>query len=119
MKNLLAACLLVPCMALAAPPKTQPQAATFQTMCLGIQDLSETVAEFEELPYVRGISNPLAQDGARLSLVIFVNPKTGSFTIVERTQDGLYCILAVGNNFEPVPKEIQDDVRSEQEKGRL
>lgn len=119
MKKLLAVCVLMPCLALAAPPRSEPQAATFQTMCLNIQDLSETVAEFEELPYVRGISNPLAQEGARLSLVIFVNPKTGTFTIVERTQAGLYCILAVGSNFQPVPKEVQDDVKQQQDKGRL
>ena len=119
MKTLLSACLLVPSLVMAMPQQTQPQAATFQTICVNAEDLTKTVAEFQELPYVRGISSPLSQEGARLSLVVFLNPKTGSFTIVERTQDGLYCILAVGNNFEPVPREIHDEVRSEQEKGRL
>ena len=31
----------------------------------------------------------------------------------------LYCILAIGGGFEPVPKDIQDDVKQGQEKSTL
>jgi hypothetical protein len=52
-------------------------------------------------------------------LVIFANPTTGTFTIVEKAAEDLYCIIAIGGGFEPVPKEIQDEVRQEQKKGTL
>jgi hypothetical protein len=52
-------------------------------------------------------------------LVIFANPTTGSFTIVEKAGEDLYCILAIGGGFEPVPKDIQDDVKQGQEKSTL
>ena len=114
MKKILAMCLLMPSLVLA-----NPQIKTIQTMCLNAKDLTDTVNEFKELPYVRGISTPLAEQDAKMSLVIFLNPTTGTFTIVEKADDNLYCILAVGGGFEPVPREIQDDVKQQQEKSTL
>jgi hypothetical protein len=110
MKKILAVCLLMPSLVLA-----NPQIKTIQTMCLNGNDLGETVNEFKELPYVRGISTPFDKEDAKMSLVVFLNPTTGTFTIVEKAGDNLYCILAVGGGFEPVPKQIQDDVRKEQQ----
>lgn len=114
MKKILAMCLLMPSLVLA-----DPQIKTYQAMCLNGEDLTNTVDEFKELPYVRGLSAPLAQPDARLSLVIFLNPITGTFTIAEKAADDFYCVIAVGNKFEPVPKNIQDDARQQQEKSAL
>lgn len=114
MKNLLAMCLLMPSLVFA-----NPQITTYQAMCINGEDLTKTVNDFKELPYVRGISTPLSQQDAKLSLVVFLNPTTGTFTIVEKAADDVYCILAVGGGFEPVPKELQDNVRQEQEKSTL
>lgn len=114
MKKLLAMFLLVPSMAFA-----EPQKATYETICLSREDLTSTVEEFKELPFVRGLSAPLNQQNIQLSLVVFANPVTGTFTIVERVAENLYCILAMGGGFEPVPKEIQDKARLHQEKSKL
>ena len=89
-----------------------PQIATHETVCVGGDDLTATVDEFRELPFVRGLSH--APGSGHLSLVIFANPETGTFTIVERAAEDLYCILAVGSGFEPVPRDIQDRARAEQ-----
>ena len=114
MKKMLAMFLLMPSLVFA-----NPQIKTIQTMCLDGKDLTDTVNEFKELPYVRGISTPMAEQDAKMSLVVFLNPTTGTFTIVEKADDNLYCILAVGGGFEPVPREIQDDVKQQQEKSTL
>lgn len=97
----------------------QPQIRTAQTLCVSGEDLTKTMNEYKEIPFVRGASSSLTEDNKSLALVVFVNPETRTFTIVEKAGDNLYCILAVGGGFEPVPREIQDDVRAEQEKGRL
>ena len=97
----------------------EPKPATYETICLNGKDLTNTVNEFKELPFVRGLSVPLTQQERKLSLVIFANPTTGSFTIVEKAGEDLYCILAIGGGFEPVPKDIQDDVKQGQEKSTL
>ncbi len=114
MKNLLAMCLLIPAMVSA-----NPQIKTYQAMCLDSKDLTSTIDEFKEIPYVRGINTPLAEQDSKTSLVVFLNPTTGTFTIVEKVAADVYCILAVGGGFEPVPREIQDDVKQKQDKGTL
>ena len=114
MKKILAMFLLMPSLVFA-----NPQIKTIQTMCLNGKDLTDTVNEFKELPYVRGLSTPMAEQDAKMSLVVFLNPATGTFTIVEKAGENLYCILAVGGGFEPVPKNIQDDVKQQQENSTL
>jgi hypothetical protein len=116
-KKILAIALLIPSVSLAQNPS--PDTAVYQTMCISAKNLTDLIHEFKEIPYVRGISRPVIGDGPPAALVIFVNPKDRSFTIVEKTSENVYCVLAIGNNFEPVPRDIQDDVRTEQEKGQL
>ena len=33
--------------------------------------------------------------------IVFVNPKTGSFTMVEKITDDVYCVIAAGDKLEP------------------
>jgi hypothetical protein len=115
MKTLIALAALAVGGAVWAVAGSAPQIATHETVCVAGQDLTDTVTEFQELPFVRGQSH--APNSGNLSLVIFANPDTGTFTIVERAGKDLYCILAVGSKFEPVPRDIQDRARRDQ--GRL
>jgi len=119
MKRILASLIVMPTLALAQAPQPDLQIATYQTACISGQDLVNLVGEFQEIPAVRGVSRGIVTEGASLSMVIYVNAKTGTFTIVERAAADTYCLLAVGAGFEAVPKEIQDEVRSAQERGRL
>lgn len=102
MKNILCLFLLIPSLVLANP-----------LACLNSEELTYLINEYRELPYVRGVSS----EGA--SVVVFVNPATGSFTIAERKGIDTYCALVVGAGFELVPKKLQDEAKQEQEKSRL
>jgi hypothetical protein len=90
----------------------------FPAVCVDAKTLAETVDNFKELPFARGISMNLgdAEAPAR-SLVIFVNPETQTWTIVERVDPNRYCIMAVGQKFEPVPADIRDRVEQERSRG--
>ena len=48
------------------------------------------------------------------ALVIYVNPKTGSWTVVELVQSGLYCVDATGEGFEPVPEDLREEFQRQQ-----
>ena len=74
--------------------------------CVNEQNLNKLVTEFYEVPFIRALNVPVLGIAQLNSLVIFVNPKTSSFSIVEKTGEQKYCILAVGGSFEPVPAEI-------------
>jgi hypothetical protein len=113
MKKLLATLLLLPALAQAELPIVDRS-----TVCIGPDQLEETLEQFEELPLARGASIDI-ETGFPLSLVIFVNPTTRSFTIVERTLYGEFCILSVGGEFEPVPQAIQDNLKQQRDQEKL
>ena len=102
-----------------APPSPDFTVATMNTICVSLQQLTEITDAAQEIPYVRGQSHPIMTEGAPLSMVIFVNPIIGTFTVAERVAQDMYCVLALGSKFEPVPKEAQDAIRKEQERSRL
>jgi len=85
--------------------------------CVNKENIYKLVGEFDEVPFIRALNVPALGVAQFNSLVIFVNPKTNSFSIVEKTSEQKYCILAVGGSFEPVPAEIvkkfNDDIIKE------
>lgn len=112
--------LLTVCMmsSMAWAQASDPVTTMFPAVCVDAKTLSETVAEFKELPFARGISNSLGNPEAPArSLVIFVNPETQTWTIVERVNGNQYCIMAVGQKFEPVPADIRYRVEQERSRG--
>ena len=119
MKSWVAAIAFLPALTWATPPGTDFTVATVDTICVSLKTLTEITDEAQELPYVRGQSHPIMTEGAPLSMVIFVNPTTGTFTIAERVAQDMYCLLALGSRFEPVPREARDRIMQEQQKSRL
>lgn len=111
--------MLAPALGWTSPPGSDFTVATVDTICISLKQLTEITDEAQEIPYVRGQSHPIMTEGAPLSMVIFVNPTTRTFTIAERVAQDAYCLLALGSRFEPVPKEAQDRIRKEQEMSRL
>ena len=101
--------------------QTPPIVSTmYPAMCVDAETLTKTVDEFKELPFARGVSNSLGDpEGPPRSLVIFMNPETKTWTIVERANPNQYCIMAVGSGFEPVPTDIRDRVEEGQKQGQL
>jgi len=73
-------------------------------MCVDKQGINQTIKEFEELSFAGGLSmRDLPGVGlVAHNLVIFVNPKTQSWTIVERFTKDMYCVVAVGEGFRPL-----------------
>jgi hypothetical protein len=85
-------------------------------VCVTNNSLAETLDEFEELPFARGISS---RENSNHSLVIFVSKKERTWTIAERISKDKYCIIAVGDRFEPIPTNILNEFENRQKKGKL
>lgn len=84
--------------------------------CVSPKIFLETVDSFQELPFVRGKST---RDGGNTSLVLFLNAKEKTWSIVERVSKDRYCILAVGEDMEPVPLDVIEKFRERQLKGLM
>jgi hypothetical protein len=72
--------------------------------CIVEKDLEQTIAEFGELIFAGGVSmREIPGVGlVQNNLVIFVNPKTRSWTMVERFTKDMYCVVALGQGFRPL-----------------
>ena len=116
MKKILALLLFFPSMLLAQQEDIQKR--SFQSPCLSAQQLTDLVDEFEEVAFVRGLSQTTESNKFN-PIVVFVNPDTKSFTIAQKQESDLYCIFAIGHSFQPVPKDIQDDARQRHKKGTM
>lgn len=91
----------------------------YPTICMNETQLKTVLNEFEEDPMARGLSRPVIGEDTVMSLVIFLNSKTNSFTIVEKIEENKYCILTLGSNFEPVPEQVLKNHRQEREQKKL
>lgn len=91
-------------------PELNPQLIPGQltVVCSTLTHLEYVLKEYSEIPLARGL---IDRGNTTHSLVIFVNPSTLSFTIAERTPNGLYCVIAVGKDFEPVPKNAREELQ--------
>lgn len=83
--------------------------ATVQNLSVVCSDpvtIGKLVKEFDEVPRSAGVStrdlpnNKTAQN----PIILFVNPKTGSWTLVERVNAENYCIVAVGDQYKELKK---------------
>lgn len=74
--------------------------ASAETPCLPtFEDFAAALERtFEEVPQIIGTMN-----GGR-GLIVFANPKTGTWTIVVESPDGQFCSPASGLNFIAAPQ---------------
>lgn len=114
LKNLAVAGFIVISSSLAlaqSAPELNPQLIPGQlsVVCSSLAHLESVLKQYAEIPLARGLVDRMQP--TLNSLVIFVNPSTLTFTIAERAANGLYCVLGVGKDFEPVPKKERESLQ--------
>lgn len=87
-----------------------------QVVCSSLAQLESMLKEYSEIPLARGL---VTRENTTSSLVIFVNPETQSFTVVEKTPNGLYCVLALGQKLEAVPKDDRKELQNKYDPKKL
>ncbi len=87
--------------------------------CVNKENIYNLVGEFDEIPFIRALNSLVLGVPIFNSLVIFVNSKTGSFSVVEKVEEQKYCLLAVGVRFEPMPAEALKEYNEFVEKKKL
>lgn len=71
--------------------------------CVDKKTISGMLVEYDEKPLLTGISvRDLNNQDVPIAMVIYASRKAeNSFTILEKVNDDLYCIISVGNNLKP------------------
>lgn len=81
------------------------QSALLPVECGTLKQLSESMVEFKEVPFATGETTRQIRGTLKDMVVIFfLNDKTGTWTVVEKVSDDLYCITSSGRNFSTVEK---------------
>lgn len=75
-----------------------------QIVCAAWDVIDASLNEHGEMPFARmSADRHIARSGTVQNIVvIFVNPKTKTFTVVEQFKEDLYCVLSIGSEFGPV-----------------
>ena len=71
-------------------------------VCADEKEFVDAVTSFNEEPVLTARSNRDLGSGLLVpaALVVFLNRKTGTFTIAEKV-DEMYCVIAMGENMQP------------------
>lgn len=119
MKKALATLLMMPMIAFSQTTQKENEKRDYKAYCLNIQSLDNLLAEFNELPFIRGKSvRKVGDQTFEMDLVIFVNPEKNTWTIVEKTPLNDYCVIAAGGLFGGVPEEIRNDLIKKRQRSR-
>jgi hypothetical protein len=76
---------------------------TLVIYCYPLNQLAKEIDKYDESPLL--IANSLREEKnkpSQNSMILVVNPDTRTWTLLEKANDGNYCILAVGNNISPI-----------------
>ena len=96
MKKLLISLLFLPTIAFAN------ELVLFQAMCLDRETMQKVLSDNNEEPFATGVGHRVSGDTKVFHpAVMFVNSKTGSWTLVEITSENMYCITSVGSKMQP------------------
>jgi len=79
-------------------------------VCLTKKQLLDTLKGFGEKPVITGFSSRLdsKNEVELFELIIFMNPNTKSFTIVEVHGNDKFCAISAGLDFKPAPVSKND-----------
>jgi hypothetical protein len=71
-------------------------------VCVSSQELTTTLARYGENPALTMMSSRVMDQQQQVhSSVLFVNYDTKTWTLVEKVQEDLYCVSAMGNEIQP------------------
>jgi hypothetical protein len=103
MKKLLATLLIMlPVMAIGQP---KGQLINLIGMCVDELQFAESMERHGEVPFLTMLAmrpiNEKMEIFKGYSTVMFMNPSTLSWTLVEKRGDDNYCVTAVGQNMQP------------------
>lgn len=110
MKKMLTLLLLLPVLAFSNElglNSDQPVYRDTKIVCASGSVLFETLKDYGEIAMIslisyRNLATNQDVDTSRLDSKLFANPSTGTWTLVERHGNDLYCVIGIGEQLKPI-----------------
>lgn len=109
MKKFLLACFLVSGSLYAQQPSSPDKTIKLDASCSTQERVTAMLKQFEEIPMLGMVSERQINDGKVMSFatIMFVNPNTKTYTVVEQFTEEIYCVTVVGKNVTPMIDSIK------------
>lgn len=76
-----------------------------ELVCADKDRITETIKEYGEEPVMKSLSIRETNSGLKTNVsILFVNPQTKTWTMVERFRDDLFCVTSLGTDASPFAK---------------
>lgn len=90
--------LFIPALAMAS----DPEVVLFEALCTDSKSISATVGEYGELPFLTASGHRVDRDRKKYNpTFLFLNPQSKSWTMVEKVDENIFCVIAAGTKMEP------------------
>lgn len=84
---------------------SQTTIKTIKADCYPLKDIVLELGKYKEAPLLMANSvRPVGSDNQGNALIIFMNTESRTWTIIERANDEIYCIIAIGDHLSPIVK---------------
>lgn len=78
--------------------QSNPDVIKLSVPCATVDKVMELLKQYEERPLLQMIAE---RDKQELVTIMFVNPKTSTYSIVEQVNDKVYCVTGSGKGVMP------------------
>lgn len=76
---------------------------TIKLECFPLRDIVLELGKYKEVPLLMANSvRPNGNSAEGKALIIFMNKESRSWTIIEKANDEIYCVVALGDHLSPV-----------------
>jgi len=112
MKKFLLPLLLFPVMAIGNESDSNSDQMSYQDtkiVCVGAPVLFDTLKKYGEIPMLsltsyRTLATDQNDNASQLDSRLFANPSTGTWTMVERHEGDLYCVIGIGEQLKTIQR---------------
>ncbi len=74
-----------------------------QLVCVTAQELVPVLEKYQEKPILKFSSHRVVGNSqGHLQSVLYMNPTTKTWTLVEQWAEDLYCVVSIGSEAEPI-----------------
>lgn len=81
---------------------SEPSQIDSKITCASFAVINEALEKYGEKPFVTMTAYRIFKDRAvEVPAVMFVNPKTKTYTIVEKFNERFYCVVSIGEEVSP------------------
>lgn len=102
MKKILAVLMFVAGASFAQDKEPDVKPVKFDAYCMSSKMFGVIAAKYEEQPMMVMISGrTVGEKDMEFTTVMFANPKTGSWSLVERIGEDVFCVVATGSKLAP------------------